>query len=990
MEQQINQAVAIALSRDSDQGLKTQAIDFINQIKSTKEGYESCLQILFKDQVNEEFKFFIYQVIEENLGNLSDKDSFELDQLLFEHFQRSVLVNKSSDSTYIKNKFVNVLSKIFCKNYLTINPNFLKNWLELIAKYELTELSVVVYDYYLRLMISIHEEIADKLISRDNYVNERNTYLKDKIRLDDMKLLIESWYKILQVSYSTEQSDNLNHSLVILGQYVQWMEISLFISEKEYLQLINSILVNKLNNQCCFTIIEIISKKMKPNKKIELLELFDITNLLNSLNISNLNLDFMENLSKLVNIVCIENVSILGQLPADLSEKCFNQLINYWPFVFTFLSNEYDEISYQVFPFIQTYLSLSKKNGVLVIKELFETLLNKIVLKMKYDVDLDEEDDDLISEFKEFRTKLKGFQDLIGGILPELYLNVLPTIINESLFGNSWNDVELGLYELLNFNDSLKNNVIGLPKSEIQVSKPMEINVNFFIKLINEISIDKFSHELNQLNLFEIILKFYSNLTNDIKLNEEFNVKILNVFISPIGIYNKKEKVKFRCWYLFFRLVKLIKPDFLTNEMFLNDLFINLNNLLAIKPDVNEVNEENEETEEIATFNNQLYLFESIGYLISIYKVNDDLKLKFLSLILEPIFNDLENLMKLSSTEKLVILQMHHDIMAIGTFVKGYHYELRNRYSPPILEKFLACSQSITIILVNFGKFELVRDSCKFTMARLIPILKELMVNDLNKLVTVYLTNDLKVGELAEFIAFVNQIIHSYQDNENIYNLLNNLLTPLINKILETIKYLDSINSNNEYPELNRDKIYLKKSMLTLISIIIMNHQTSLFITESNKLMFKTLIDQIFETTYNLQLDEDYAVNKLAVLQLANLIGIFKQGKIIDSKDKFLTVNSAEGIDDYLISNCVELVFKLSFEFNVLNQQNKSLIQELASLLKALQLNHESFVTTLSKFLQENGINEQLRVPLIENMVKLDSKAFRPIFIQFITELKTQ
>lgn len=931
---------------------------------------------------------FIFQVIEENLGNLTDKESYDLDQLLAELFQRSVLVNKSTESTYIKNKFVNLLSKVFCKNYLTVNPNFLKNWLELVSKYELTDLSVVVYDYYLRLMISIHEEIADKLISRDSYVNERNTYLKDKIRHEDMKLLIDSWYKILEVSYSTDQTDNMNHCLIILGQYVQWMEISMFISEKQYLQLINSILVNKLNNQCCFTIIEILSKKMKPVKKLELLELFDISNLLNNLNISNLNLDFMENLSKLVNTVCFENVSILGQLPSDLSQKCFNQLINYWPFVFTFLSNEYDEISFQVFPFIQTYLSLSKKNGVLVIKELFETLLNKIVLKMKYDVDLDEEDDDLIAEFREFRTKLKGFQDLIGGIIPELYLTVLPTIINESLFGTSWNDVELGLYQLLNFNDSLKNNVIGLPKSEIQVSKPMEINVNFFIKLINEISIDNFSHELNQLNLFEIILKFYPNLTNEIRLNEDFNVKILNVFISPIGIYNEKDKVKFRCWYLFYRLVKLIKADFLTNQMFLNDLFINLNSLLAIKTDINEITDENEENEGISTFNNQLYLFESIGYLISIYKVNDDLKLKFLTLILDPIFNDLENLMKLSSDDKLVVLQMHHDIMAIGTFVKGYHYDVKHQYSQPILEKFLACSQSITIILVNFGKFELIRDSCKFTMARLIPILKDLMINELNKLVTVYLTNDLKVEELAEFIAFVNQIIHSYQDNENIYNLLNNLLTPLINKILETIKYLDSINSNNEYPELNRDKIFLKKSMLTLISTIIMNHQTSLFITESNKLMFKTLIDQIFETAYNLQLDEDFTVNKLAVLQLVNLIGIFKQGKIIDSKDKFLTINSAEGIDDYLISNSVELTFKLSFESNVLNQTNKTLIQELASLLKALQANHESFVATLSKFLEDNGITEQLRVPLIENLVKLDSKPFRPIFIQFITELK--
>jgi EAL domain-containing protein (putative c-di-GMP-specific phosphodiesterase class I) len=139
---------------------------------------------------------------------------------------------------------------------------------------------------------------------------------------------------------------------------------------------------------------------------------------------------------------------------------------------------------------------------------------------------------------------------------------------------------------------------------------------------------------------------------------------------------------------------------------------------------------------------------------------------------------------------------------------------------------------------------------------------------------------------------------------------------------------------------------------------------------------------------YNLELDPELSLNKLGVVQISNLLGVFHHGQINDPKDKFLTVTSAQGIDEYLINNSTELIFKLSFDFTVLNQTNKSLIQELAALLKVLQLSNDEFVNTLSTFLLENGIGENLRVPLIENLVKLDAKAFKPVFVQFIMELK--
>ena len=77
MDEQILKAVEIALSGTSDLVLKNQAFEFINQIKSTEEGYKSCLDILLKSinsnsPLNQEFKFFILQVIDENITKLNN------------------------------------------------------------------------------------------------------------------------------------------------------------------------------------------------------------------------------------------------------------------------------------------------------------------------------------------------------------------------------------------------------------------------------------------------------------------------------------------------------------------------------------------------------------------------------------------------------------------------------------------------------------------------------------------------------------------------------------------------------------------------------------------------------------------------------------------------------------------------------------------------------------------------------------------------------
>ena len=100
------------------------------------------------------------------------------------------------------------------------------------------------------------------------------------------------------------------------------------------------------------------------------------------------------------------------------------------------------------------------------------TLLNKIILKMKYDEDDDGVlDEDAHAQFLEFRSRLKIFHDSIAVLEPDLYLNAIPIVINESIFDNSnhtnWRKIELGLYELNNFSDSIRMNVFQIPKKKL-------------------------------------------------------------------------------------------------------------------------------------------------------------------------------------------------------------------------------------------------------------------------------------------------------------------------------------------------------------------------------------------------------------------------------------------------------------------------------------------------------------------------------------------
>lgn len=987
MDQQIQQAVDIALSGTADPSLKSQAFDFINEIKSTEQGYQTCFDLLLSDpqkgiHLNDGLKFFILQVIEENTEKLGEQQLYQLNLALFKYLDLLVAADHH-DQVHLKNKLSDLFGSLFCLVYSQINTEFLKLLLMLIQSSH--PLSI---DYYLRILISIHFHIGDKLISRTKEAHNRSNVLKDLIRERDMPQLVESWKTILT---TVKDSALLDNGLKVVGSYVNWMEISMFI-QNGFIGIIYEFLKSlpQLRNQSCVTLVEIISKKMKPASKLELINLLDLTSVIGSLKDDDL--DFIENLAKLANQIGIE-LAIVLENDGSLLNEINVHLLKLWPTILEFLGHEYDDVSQQVFPFIQAHMLLAKKYEVLNLVELLSTLLKKIIIKMKFDEDAEPFDDD--EQFSEIRSKLKTFQDTIAILSPQMYLEVMPMFFESSIFNASlddWASVELGLYELSNFGDSLKNNLVNFPKSEITTSKPYQEVQSFLIKIINNFT--SINHPKNQLAFFELIIRHFSTKSFNNTTNtsiDELVIKILELF-SEFGLFNSVESVRLRTWYLFFRFVNITKPKL--NDYFLESLLIKFQPLLVIKAEL-PTRDEDDDVVENGNFNSQLYLFEALGILISMAD-SPDSTARSIEILFNPLFSSLETCISRDDKDvnPLVPLQANHLLMALATVTRGLDTQAPGKsaaakHDPKVVSKVGDAAQVVLITLENLNKSENVRDAARFAFARLMPILDVQSSSHLSKLILLILASPkLKITELGDFLSFVGQIVHQFKNNDDMFQLLNDLITPMIRKIFEL---LSADEENN--PHITRDKYQLKKSFLNFISIVVINNQFSLMLTETNKPIFPQVLSSIIEYSQDLN---DITTTKLAIVQFGNVIAVLgcNNGKITDAKDKLSsTLAPIEGIDEYLMESTVKLCFELPFSnatFDLSEALFRNLAQDLSLLLKTYQnrLAQGEFVNFLVNYLVNVGLAQDLTNDFGQKLVDMDAKLFKKYYVSFLAELK--
>ncbi|CEP20597.1 LOS1 [Cyberlindnera jadinii] len=1000
MDEQIKQAVEIAIGGTADFQLKQQAIQFLNDLKNSPDGWQAFALLLKDVNNNDQVRFVALQALCDYIPTLQGDSSSYIRSTLLEYLQSLISANKY-DPAFLKNKLAEAFAASFCATYLTSWTCFFTDFHQLIKNE-----NEIAVDQYVRVLLAIHSEIGDQLIIRERTTTERNNNLKDAIRVSDMADLALVWKRILtdfRDRSSTLTQEILKGCLQVIGAYVSWIEISLIIPS----DYINTILqfLNKEGQKstCCITLTEIISKKMKPEGKLQLLSMLNLTSVVASLNIDSSDIDTVESVAKLYNSIGLELSYILDSSEAtpDTKTAANESILAVSPFILNFLSNEYDDVSCQVFPFLSAFLTalkkLVKQSGGQISPthmELLTTLLQKIIVKMKFDDDDDGEDEDTIQEFNEFRGRLRVFQDTIASTCPDIYMEQMFAVINQSIFesnGQDWRQVELGLYELTSFSDSLRQNTMNIPKQQIIGSKPYLMFQEMLLKTINS-NVIQINHPLIHLLFFELIVRHYT-LLNSSNNKDELTSHILNLFIS-LGLHNNNEMVQMRCWYLFFRFAKLTKPEL--NDNLIQELVTDLSQtLLVIEAELPQKDDDSELVEASSKFDNQLYLFETLGLLISLHnKDNISMKLKLMDMLFNPIFLSLQNIISSNDRSPKTILQAHHLLMAIGTIARGFEYDtVPNKvYNAEIIERFKNTAEVVLVTLENLSSNEGIRDAARFSFARFIPILKSSINTYLSRLISIILaSNNLKFSELTDFLGFIGQIVHNFNKDDLIYQLLNDLFTPLSDKVFQMVNDKGENNVYELMPDIIREKSFLKKAYISLLIALQTNNVSSLLITETNKSNLPTILQSLLLDANNL---EDLQVAKFSLTALENFTTIFGNDTVNDSKDKYATGLTIQGISSFLLENLVNLSFEIPFQnskFDVKDAQYRFVVDELAQILKTLfTVKQQDLVQYLREiYFPRIQLPQNVGDDLIQNLANLDAKAFKKYFVQFVIQLKS-
>ncbi|SCV00121.1 LAMI_0G03004g1_1 [Lachancea mirantina] len=1055
MIQQIQRAVEVANSATTDVELKKQALEFLEQAKASETAAQVFSSLLEDANSTEISKFVALQALSDLVIQSGEPQLQFMKQACLGILAQKVAADVR-DPEYVRNKIAEFASRLFYCMYGSSNGNRWPHFFQelasvlkiepVLASAAGTNFSQLGLDFYLKICLFINTEIADQTFVRSKDIQNKNNLLKDEMRVGDVQLLANLWLNVLK-SYGLQQSSyhSANLSLSCIGSYISWIDINLVVNPEYINHIIQFLDYRDSKIACAQCLCEIVSKKMKPDEKLALLSMLNLTEKVAE--IGNDAVEIQEQLARLATSVGLELSIIIEQCNdssgdaklQEIAAAADHEIITHVsPLILKFLEHEYDSVTQQCFPCISQYLIFLKKAFAIGGKPGSAIALNSkripldqehqdflIALtavcfkKMRIDETCDEDSIDELDEFNEtIRSKLKVFQDSIVIINPSIFLQSISNNISSLQTSNDWRDLELALFQMHNLAESIRNNLFGLSKKDIFTSEPHNVFCKFLSTFLNDPKIFQIENALIQISFFELIVRHHIFLTN-VQTSES---NILSIFCSPFGMFSAKERVRLRSWYLFSRFVKCTKPK-LENSI-LSDLLSKVLQLLPIK-----AADQNPGTGDIdTTFDNQLYLFEGVGILIGSSELTT---YELLDATLVPLFSDLENCISAPIKSPDVVLQTHHVLMAVGTITRGVHFgivpesQVNNAnvsgalFQRSLIEKFYNVAEVILVTLSYFNRHEVIRDAARFSFARLIPILSDEILPFASRLISIFLNCEMKVIELTDFLGFLGQIVHMFANKDACFQLLNNLLGPVIKKVFDTLLLASetpnvvaasaaivgepraSNGKNVVITDTIREKVSLKKAYYNFLQSLISNSMAPLFVTETNKNLLPTILEDL--VTYTTEDIHETSSMKLSLSVLVSFVKIFGTGSCSDSQlpDSGCppTFDKIEGLSEYFIAKVVPLVFEIPFKaeygFNIQDGSCRVVACDLSRVLSALRsihgdVNQNECLRFLNEiYLPQIQFPPELSLDFVQALATMDEKTFEKYFVSFINNITT-
>lgn len=974
MDAQIENAIQIAWDPHSEPSLKNQAFQFLDQLRADPSAWHICSTLFTRSPRSSDVVRLLSLDIVNMTVQVQQLDAASLAFLkdsLLDYVRRTYGpgAQDEPDVPSLQNKLAQTLTYLFAHLYKSGWETFLSDFLGLTASSDSNPRqrdNARGVTLYLRILSSVHDEIADNMLARQDNEGKRNAELKDAIRDRDMGMVVESWKDLLS-QYSGRDDAVLEHTLKVMAKWVSWIDISLVIPQN-MLNLLFPLIgrvnaqggVDKVRDAAIEAFTEIAGKKMKPVDKTELISFLNLRQIISELVASpplsqfcgtpRYDSDLAESVARLVNVVVTDVVKALedGSIANESRAKAGQHLQDFLPLLLRFFSDEYDEVCSTVIPSLTDILTFLRKVSDLpeTYRGMLRPILDAIVAKMRFDETshwFEGEEAEEETDFLELRKRLQNLQKSVAAVDENLFIDVMSNLVATTLqtldergAQMDWRDIDLALFELLQFGDLALSNQGLAGKS--QPSRNAAERLNVIMQKLVESAISDFPHPAVLLQYMEVCVRYCVFF----ETNHSYIPRVLEHFVRLV--HYDLTRFRVRSWYLFHKFVKQLRAQ-VGNVA--ETVIQSIADLLPIKAEVStddgsedDMSSDQTDNSADAIFNSQLYLFEVIGYISSTQATPVDKQALYARSVMEPLFRDMEShLEKAKSGDAQAILQIHHVIMALGTLAHGFgdHTKTGSRQTPDKLvsAEFARAAEAILIALGQLNAHREIRTACRSAFSKLLNVLGSAVLPQLPQWIEGLLSQSSSKDEMAMFLRLLDQVVHGFKTE--ISDVLNVLLTPLLQRVFAGLA--EPITGTDDEIQLGE----LRREYLTFLLIILDNDLGGVLVSETNQGFFESIISSVL-TLAKASGHANMVASRLAFSALHRIVSVWGGPDVANisanpSAPTGAPTPAIPGFDQFMIERfhpaCFEVLQDPQFNPSK-DAQSKQVLNEIAGLEQAI------------------------------------------------------
>lgn len=155
----------------------------------------------------------------------------------------------------------------------------------------------------------------------------------------------------------------------------------------------------------------------------------------------------------------------------------------------------------------------------------------------------------------------------------------------------------------------------------------------------------------------------------------------------------------------------------------------------------------------------QLHLFEAAGNLVYLTRADAPKQMSLLEAVAGPLMSSIGNGLQ-RPTDPQAILQVHHNLMALGNFAKGFPHVTDSQietlpYTPPFKQMTEALLEALDVMKSQ----RVVRDSARFAFSQFVSTIGSTIAELVPRFVSVVVT-EFETTELVDFMTFLGLLMH--------------------------------------------------------------------------------------------------------------------------------------------------------------------------------------------------------------------------------------